>query len=93
MRPCEDPRAGTGPVPDEEPVVDATGKPCPLPVIELARAMAARGPGQGVVVLSDDPGSRVDIPTWCRMRGAELVAVADRGAATAFTVRWPARPA
>ena len=68
-------------------VVDAVGKPCPLPVIELARAVAAAEVGDLVEVLADDPGADVDIPVWCRMRRQELVGVADRPGARAYTVR------
>jgi TusA-related sulfurtransferase len=59
-----------------EPVlVDALGKACPVPVIDLARAVAAVDVGGEVVLLADDPGAKVDIPVWCRMKRQELVAV------------------
>lgn len=54
-------------------VVDCLGRPCPVPVIELARAVAAAAPGSVVEVLSDDPAARHDVPAWCRMRGREYL--------------------
>jgi TusA-related sulfurtransferase len=56
-------------------IVDALGKACPVPVIDLARAVAEAEVGDEVVLLADDPGAKVDIPVWCRMKGHELVAV------------------
>jgi TusA-related sulfurtransferase len=49
-------------------VVDCVGRPCPVPVIELARALPTVEVGQVVAVLSDDPAARLDLPAWCRMR-------------------------
>jgi tRNA 2-thiouridine synthesizing protein A len=49
--------------------LDCLGKRCPLPVIELARAIGSVEIGGVVRVLADDPAAAVDIPAWCRMRG------------------------
>jgi tRNA 2-thiouridine synthesizing protein A len=49
--------------------LDCLGKRCPLPVIELARAIGSVPIGGVVRVLADDPAAAVDIPAWCRMRG------------------------
>jgi cysteine desulfurase len=54
-------------------IVDARGKRCPVPVIELARALPMVAIGEVVEVLADDPAARVDIPVWCRMKGQEYV--------------------
>ncbi len=56
-----------------EHVVDARGKRCPLPVIELARLVAAEPTATLVRVLATDPAAAHDIPAWCRMRGHRLV--------------------
>lgn len=50
-------------------VIDALGKRCPLPVIELAKRFGEVPPGGLVVVLADDEAARLDIPAWCEMRG------------------------
>ena len=67
--------------------VDAIGKACPVPVIDLAKAMADREPGDLVEVVADDPGAKVDIPVWCRMKRQELVTVHEGDAHWTFTVR------
>ena len=63
--------------------LDCLGKRCPLPVIELARAIATAPVGHTVRVLADDPAAANDIAAWCRMRGQELVG----SVPPAFTVR------
>jgi TusA-related sulfurtransferase len=54
-------------------VVDARGLRCPLPVIELARLVAAEPAATRVLVLATDPAAAHDIPAWCRMRGHRFV--------------------
>ncbi|MGW3038390.1 aminotransferase class V-fold PLP-dependent enzyme [Streptomyces sp. NPDC001178] len=68
---------------DDALVVDALGKRCPIPVIELAKVIGDVPVGGRVRVLSDDEAARLDIPAWCEMRGQEYVGEepADRGAA------------
>lgn len=55
------------------PLVDARGRPCPIPVIELAKAIETVAVGEVVTVLADDPAAAFDIPAWCRLRGQEYV--------------------
>ncbi len=64
-------------------VVDALGRRCPIPVIELAKVIGSVPVGGTVTVLSDDEAARLDIPAWCEMRGQEYVGEreAERGAA------------
>lgn len=68
-------------LPDADLVVDCVGRPCPVPVIELARALRDAEDGQIVEVISDDPAALVDVPAFCRMRGHEHLGslVRDRG--------------
>ncbi|AXI86341.1 aminotransferase class V-fold PLP-dependent enzyme [Streptomyces sp. RK31] len=68
---------------DQALVVDALGRRCPIPVIELARVIGDVPVGGLVRVLADDEAARLDIPAWCEMRGQEYVGEqpADRGAA------------
>jgi len=68
---------------DDALVVDALGRRCPIPVIELAKVIGEVPVGGTVRVLSDDEAARLDIPAWCEMRGQEYVGEepADHGAA------------
>jgi TusA-related sulfurtransferase len=79
----------SAPASPDEPgvVIDCRGRPCPVPVIELARAVAAAAPGTVVEVVSDDPASRHDVPAWCRMRGLAYLGEVPRGSASGYRVR------
>jgi TusA-related sulfurtransferase len=68
-------------------VIDALGKACPVPVIDLAKAMADLEVGAEVLILADDPGAKVDIPVWCRMKRQELLAVEEAPDGWRFLVR------
>jgi tRNA 2-thiouridine synthesizing protein A len=54
-------------------VVDCLGLACPIPVVRLARAISQAEIGQVVELLADDPGAKVDIPVWCRLKDQELL--------------------
>jgi cysteine desulfurase len=66
--------------------VDARGKRCPVPVIELAKVIGDVPVGGVVTVLSDDAAARLDVPAWCGMRGQEYLGT-DPEDDTAFRVR------
>ncbi|WP_256104451.1 cysteine desulfurase/sulfurtransferase TusA family protein [Streptomyces sp. ODS05-4] len=68
-------------------VVDALGRRCPIPVIELAKVFGGVPVGGLVTVLSDDEAARLDIPAWCGMRGQEYVGERPAERGTAYTVR------
>ncbi|HEY8339739.1 MAG TPA: sulfurtransferase TusA family protein [Egibacteraceae bacterium] len=68
-------------------VVDALGRACPLPVIDLAQAVEQAAVGDEIVVLADDPGAKVDIPVWCRMRRQEFLGMSEAERGWSFRVR------
>ncbi|WP_055491907.1 cysteine desulfurase/sulfurtransferase TusA family protein [Streptomyces sp. TP-A0356] len=68
-------------------VVDALGKRCPLPVIELAKVIGDVPVGDTVRVLSDDEAARLDIPAWCEMRGQQYVGEEPAERGSAYLVR------
>lgn len=79
------PSAGTGQTASL--VVDALGKRCPIPVIELAKVIGDVPVGGTVTVLSDDGAARLDIPAWCEMRGQEYVGEEGTEGGVAYVVR------
>ncbi|MCV2461451.1 cysteine desulfurase/sulfurtransferase TusA family protein, partial [Streptomyces sp. ICN988] len=68
-------------------VVDALGRRCPIPVIELAKVIGDVPVGGTVRVLSDDEAARLDIPAWCEMRGQEYAGEEPAEKGTAYLVR------
>ncbi len=63
----------------EPTVVDARRLLCPMPVIRLQQAIAGLAPGDEVELLSTDPGSRRDVPAWCRVHRHEVLGCEERG--------------
>lgn len=68
-------------------VVDSLGKLCPIPVIDLARAIGGVPVGSLLRVLSDDEAARLDIPAWCGMQGQEYVGEEPAERGVAYVVR------
>ena len=67
--------------------VDCLGRPCPVPVIELARALPTVAVGELLQVLSDDPAAALDVPAWCRLRGQAYVGDVPVEGGRAYRVR------
>jgi tRNA 2-thiouridine synthesizing protein A len=53
--------------------IDARGRRCPLPILDLARHIGDVGVGATITVEADDPAARPDVQAWCRMRQHEYV--------------------
>jgi TusA-related sulfurtransferase len=68
-------------------IVDARGRRCPLPVIDLAKAVRDAAVGDVVTVLADDPAAATDVPAWCRLRGHDYLGAEESEGATAYAVR------
>lgn len=67
--------------------VDARRLFCPLPVIRLQNCIKQQAPGVRVRVVSTDPGSMNDIPTWCRINDHELLESEERDGEYVFVVK------
>ncbi|HEV2887297.1 MAG TPA: aminotransferase class V-fold PLP-dependent enzyme [Jatrophihabitans sp.] len=82
------PTAGSGPPTPSGSVLDSRGRRCPLPVLDLARALPGIEVGSELTVLADDPAAASDLAAWCRMRGQQLVGESELdGGARAYRVR------
>ena len=53
--------------------VDARGRLCPLPIIDLARAARHADGGALIDLVADDPAAASDVVAWCSMRGHTLI--------------------
>ncbi len=67
-------------------VVDAIGKACPMPVIDLAAAVKPAPLGAVFHLLADDAAARVDVPIWCRMQRQRLDDVVEQVGHVRFVV-------
>jgi TusA-related sulfurtransferase len=48
-------------------IIDARGKRCPLPIIDLAKALTMIEIDDSLTLLSDDPATSADLTAWARM--------------------------
>ncbi len=69
--------AATLPTPDL--TLDTSGRLCPYPIVEIARAMKRLEAGAVVCVVSTDPGIAVDMPMWCKATRNEHIATFREG--------------
>ena len=68
--------------------LDARGRRCPLPILDLARHIGDVAVGETITVEADDPAAGPDVRAWCRMRGHEFAGQAAAADGTpAYTVR------
>ena len=58
-------------------IVDARGRRCPLPILDLARRIGDIAVGATISVEADDPAAAPDVRAWCRMQGHEFVAAGE----------------
>jgi tRNA 2-thiouridine synthesizing protein A len=54
-------------------VVDCRGSACPGPLMEAKKAIASVKVGEVLEVLSNDPGTKGDIPLWANKVGHEFL--------------------
>lgn len=72
--------------------IDAVGKRCPMPVIELGQRIGEVAVGEVVSLVTDDPAAAADVAAWCRMREQDYLGEAPApgsaaGPGTAYLVR------
>lgn len=53
--------------------LDTRGLLCPLPVIRTQDRIRGLPAGTELEVIATDPGTRQDIPAWCRVHGHVLL--------------------
>lgn len=67
--------------------VDARGLACPLPILNLRKAVKGAAHGDTVQVLTTDAGSVKDIPAFCRSTGNELLNSDQNGGEFSYLVK------
>lgn len=53
--------------------LDTKGLLCPMPVIKLQNYIKNTSPGDTIELTASDPGTKHDIPTWCRISGHQVI--------------------
>ncbi len=67
--------------------VDCTGKNCPVPLIEMRKAIKKAAMGDVVEITGDHPASKREIPMAVESLGQELVEVQGSGAKWTIRIR------
>ncbi|MBI2183818.1 MAG: sulfurtransferase TusA family protein [Thaumarchaeota archaeon] len=57
--------------------LDQRGLLCPLPVINVNKAIQEISSGQVLEVLATDPGSKPDFDAWSKSRGHRIISVVE----------------
>ena len=57
--------------------LDARRLLCPMPVIRVQDRVSGLPPGDVLEVWCTDPGTRSDIPAWCRINGHRVVDITE----------------
>ncbi len=68
-------------------VLDASGLNCPLPVLKTKGVLKDMQEGQILEVISTDPGSKADIPAFCKRTGHELIEMKEEGGKFIYYIR------
>lgn len=66
-------------LPEPTRTIDTSGRLCPFPIVEAARAVKALEPGAVLCVISTDPGIELDMPMWCKATRNEHLATVREG--------------
>ena len=53
--------------------LDCKGLMCPMPIVKLAKKMKELPVGKVLEMISDDMGSKEDVPAWCKRTNNQLV--------------------
>jgi TusA-related sulfurtransferase len=67
--------------------IDTSGRLCPFPIVETAKAVKGLDDGAVLLVIASDPGIAQDMPMWCRATRHEHLGTFQDGAAWKSFVR------
>jgi len=67
--------------------LDCKGLSCPMPIIKLAKTIKPMKSGQVLEMAGTDPGSKEDVPKWCKKTGNELLDVKEESGVNIFYIK------
>lgn len=66
--------------------IDACGLMCPGPILQLKKNYETLKEGEQLRITATDPAFGKDVAAWCKMAGAELVSLEDKGGTLTATL-------
>jgi len=67
--------------------VDVRGQTCPIPLVEVRKALRKAQPGDIVEVVGTHPSSKKEIPMAVKALGLELLSVEEEGGVWTIRIR------
>ncbi len=67
--------------------LDTSGRLCPYPIVETAKAVKRLEAGAVLLVIATDPGIATDMPMWCKATRHEHLGTFEEGGAWKSFVR------
>ncbi|HTP24746.1 MAG TPA: sulfurtransferase TusA family protein [Anaeromyxobacteraceae bacterium] len=77
----------TDTLPSPDLTIDTSGRFCPFPIVEAAKAVRTMGEGSVLLVIATDPGIALDMPMWCQATRHEHLATLREGSTFRSYVR------
>ena len=74
-------------LPEPALTIDTSGRLCPYPIVETARAIQSLPAGAVLLVVATDPGVALDMPMWCKATRNEHLATFEEGGSWRSYVR------
>ena len=72
---------------DADVTLDVLGFHCPVPVHETKRALSTMDPGNIILVMADDPETKIDIPALLNRSGDTLLGVEEEAGEYHYRIR------
>ncbi len=72
---------------DADVTLDVLGFHCPVPVHETKRALTTMEPGKIILVMADDPETKIDIPALLNRSGDTLLGVEEEAGEYHYRIR------
>jgi tRNA 2-thiouridine synthesizing protein A len=67
--------------------LDCKGLSCPMPIIKLSKVMKKMKSGEILEMVGSDPGSKSDVPAWCKKTGNEFLEVQEAAGVFLFYIK------
>lgn len=67
--------------------LDCKGLMCPMPIVQLAKKMKTMKVGEELDLISDDVGSKEDVPAWTQRTGNQLLDTKESGGVYTYRIK------
>lgn len=67
--------------------LDCKGMSCPMPLLKTKKAIDSINSGEILEILGTDPGSKNDLPGWCKRAGHEFLGDFEDAGFSRFYIR------